>query len=194
MAETKRIIVAVTGASGAIFADCLVSGLAGAGVEVHLIVSDAGALVVGHELGRSPEELWRDKVTAVYDPADFTAPAASGSAGFVGMAVVPCTVGTLGAIARGISANLIHRAADVMLKERKKLLLAVRETPFNRVHMENMLAVNDAGAIICPPLLAFYHRPVDLRDAADHFAGRVASLMEIDVAGMPQWGFKPENP
>ncbi len=186
----KKIIVAVTGASGSIFADCLISALAGAGVETHLVVSEAGRMVVAHELGRAPEDLWRSRVAAIHDPGDFAALPASGSVGFDAMVVLPCSMGTLGAIARGISSNLIHRAADVILKERKRLVLAVRETPFNRVHLENMLAANDAGAVICPPLLAFYHRPANLEEAAGHFAGRVASLLGIEISGMPAWSGK----
>jgi len=188
LADEKKIIVAVTGASGALFADRLISLLDRAGAEVQLVVSRAGRVVVEHELNRSPEELWSAQVAALYDQDDFTAPPASGSAGFSAMAVVPCTMGTLAAIARGISANLIHRAADVILKERKRLVLAARETLLNRVHLENMLAANDAGAIICPPLIALYHRPVDLAEAAEHYAGRVAGLLGVDVPDRPQWG------
>ena len=187
MTERKEIIVAVTGASGAVLADRLIAVLAGAGCGVHLMVSAAGELVTEHELGKRPEELWRGMVSAVYDVGDFTAPPASGSAGFSGMAVVPCTMGSLAAIAGGVTKNLIHRAADVMLKERKRLVLAVRETPLNRIHLQNMLAAHEAGAVICPPLFAFYHKPADIREAAELFAARVAALLGVEV-DMPRWG------
>ena len=188
MGADRKIIVAVTGASGAILADRLIAALAGAGCGVHLMVSAAGELVTEHELGKKPEELWRGKVAAMHDVRDFTAPPASGSAGFSGMAVVPCTMGSLAAIAGGVTKNLIHRAADVVLKERKRLVLAVRETPLNRIHLQNMLAAHDAGAVICPPLFAFYHRPADIREAADHFAARVAALLGVEIPDMPHWG------
>jgi len=103
------------------------------------------------------------------------------------MVVLPCTMGSLGAIANGIARNLIHRAADVMLKEKKPLLLAVRETPFNRIHLQNMLKAHDAGATICPPMPSFYHHPTDLEEMAAFFAGRLADLLGIEVEGLKRW-------
>ena len=103
------------------------------------------------------------------------------------MVVLPCSMGTLGAIASGLSVNLIHRSADVMLKERRKLVLCVRETPLNRNHLENMLKVHDAGAIVCPPMPSFYLRPSSLEEAADFFAWRVLDQLGIDAAGRKRW-------
>jgi 4-hydroxy-3-polyprenylbenzoate decarboxylase len=111
----------------------------------------------------------------------------SGSAGFTAMVVLPCTMGSLAAIAHGICGNLIHRAADVMLKERRPLVLAVRETPLNRTHLTNMLQAHEAGAIICPPMPALYHRPQSLEEMARFYAGRVAALIGLEMEDPPRW-------
>jgi 4-hydroxy-3-polyprenylbenzoate decarboxylase len=103
------------------------------------------------------------------------------------MLILPCTMGSLGAIANGVAKNLIHRAADVILKERKTLLLAVRETPLNRIHLENMLKVHDAGAVLCPPMPSFYHHPASIEEMAGFIAGRLADLLGIEVSGMKRW-------
>jgi flavin prenyltransferase len=119
---------------------------------------------------------------------DFTAPMASGSSLYDAMIVLPCTVGTLGAIAGGYSGNLIHRAADVTLKERRPLILAVRETPLNRTHLTNMLRVHEAGAIIFPPMPSFYHKPDSLEAMARHYAGRLCDQLGLQVGDMKRWG------
>jgi 4-hydroxy-3-polyprenylbenzoate decarboxylase len=118
---------------------------------------------------------------------DFTAPPASGSACYDAMLVLPCTVGTLGALAAGCSGNLIHRAADVTLKERRPLILAVRETPLNRSHLRNMLTLHDAGAVICPLMPSFYLHPPDLPTMARHLAGRLCDLLDIRIKGLARW-------
>ncbi len=180
----KRIILAVTGASGALYALEFLGLMAELGVEVHGVISTAGRQVLRIELGLTPEELppcrW-------FSPDDFTAPMASGSSLYHGMAVLPCTMGTLAAIAGGHTINLIHRAADCSLKERRPLVLAVRETPFNQVHLENMLKADRAGAIICPAMPAFYHRPRTIDELARDFAGRVATLLGIEVPSIKRW-------
>ena len=112
---------------------------------------------------------------------------ASGSSLYHGMAVLPCTMGTLAAIANGNSNNLIHRAADVCLKERRRLVLAVRETPFNRVHIENMLRADQAGAVMCPAMPAFYHQPQTILDLARDYAARVATVLGLEVPTMRRW-------
>jgi 4-hydroxy-3-polyprenylbenzoate decarboxylase len=118
---------------------------------------------------------------------DFTATPASGSACYDAMIILPCTTGTLGAIAGGYSGNLIHRAADVTLKERRPLVLAVRETPLNRTHLTNMLALHDAGAVICPPMPSFYLDPPDLQAMARQFASRVCDQVGIHIPDIPRW-------
>ena len=154
------------------------------GFEVHGIISTAGLKVLDIELGLQlidlPEQvIWHDE-------QDFTAPMASGSAGFAAMIVVPCTMGTLAAIAGGLSMNLIHRAADVMLKERRPLILGVRETPFNRNHLTNMLTAHDAGAIICPPMPAMYQAPKNFIEMANNYGARLAELAGLSV-DYPRW-------
>ena len=183
---SKRIILAITGASGILYAVQFLKCLHQADVEIHAIISNAGRLVLQHELELTPDDL--QKYVAKWHSADnFAAPMSSGSSNFDAMVVLPCTMGSLGAIANGISKNLIHRAADVMLKENKPLLLAVRETPLNRIHLENMLKVHDAGATVCPPMPSFYHYPESLEEMATFFASRLAELIGIDVAGLKRW-------
>ncbi len=186
MQKPERIILAVTGATGMLYVPALLEMLQQNHVEVHAIVSDAGRQVLQLELDMKPEEL--PGVGRWFDLNDFTAPPASGSSLYDAMLVLPCTMGTLGAIADGFSGNLIHRAADVTLKERRPLLLACRETPLNRIHLKNMLALADAGAVIFPPMPSFYHHPASLEDMAAHFAGRLCDHLRIQVSGMKRWG------
>lgn len=182
----KRIILAITGASGTLFALEFLKLMHENQVEVHGIVSDAGRQVMKLELALVPEDL-SEYVAGWHDVKDFTAPMASGSSRYDGMVVLPCTMGTLAAIANGISANLIHRAADVMLKERQPLLLAVRETPLNRTHIKNMLRAHEAGAIICPLMPALYHRPQSLAEMARDFAGRLSDQLGLELPGQKRW-------
>lgn len=174
----KKIIVAITGASGMIYARELFRHLETLEVEVHTIISEAGEQVLQLELG-----LEKTVFTGVtfWGIKQFTAPMASGSAGFDGMVVVPCTMGTLGGIASGLSQNLIHRAADVMLKERKPLVLSVRETPLNRTHLTNMLSAHDSGAIICPAMPSMYQKPKSISEMANNYAARLLELLGLDV-------------
>lgn len=174
----KKIVVAVTGASGMIYARELFKQLREMDVEVHAVISEAGEQVLQLELDITREEF--SDVT-FWGIKQFTAPMASGSAGFHGMVVVPCTMGTLGAIASGLSQNLIHRAADVMLKERRPLILSVRETPLNRTHLNNMLTAHDAGAIICPAMPSMYQKPKDLTEMAHNYAARLLELLGLEV-------------
>ena len=186
----KKIVLAITGASGSLYAVEFLKIMEELGCEVHGLISAAGRQVLNIELGLHPSQLPPCRWFAI---DDFTAPMASGSSLYDGMAVLPCTMGTLAAIANGNSNNLIHRAADVTLKERRPLVLAVRETPFNRVHIENMLRADQAGAIICPAMPAFYHRPQTIVDLARDYAARVASLLGLQVATMRRWEGPPEG-
>lgn len=182
----KKIILAITGASGSLYAVQFLKLMQQVDVEIHGIISDAGRLVLHHELGITPDDL-NQYVSQWHAKGDFTAPMSSGSSRFDAMLVLPCTMGTLGAIANGIVKNLVHRAADVMLKEKKPLLLAVRETPLNRIHMENMLKVYDAGAVVCPPMPSFYHHPENLEEMATFFGGRLADLLGFEIEGLKRW-------
>ncbi|MEN8256718.1 MAG: UbiX family flavin prenyltransferase [Thermodesulfobacteriota bacterium] len=178
-----KIIVAITGASGMMYAKELLAILDGTDVEIHAIISEAGEQVLKLELGMQKSDFPRVRW---WDIKQFTAPMASGSARFQAMAVVPCTMGTLAAIASGLSTNLIHRAADVMLKERRKVVLSVRETPFNRTHLQNMLAVHDAGATICPAMPSMYQKPQSIEEMARNYASRVVETLGLEV-DYPRW-------
>jgi 4-hydroxy-3-polyprenylbenzoate decarboxylase len=181
----RSLLLGITGASGMIYVTALLDLLAGQAVEIHAVISESGSKVLRLELGLSPQEL--PGISRWFAADDFTALPASGSACYEAMLILPCTAGTLGAIAAGWSGNLIHRAADVTLKERRPLLLAVRETPLNRTHLRNMLTLHDAGAIICPPMPSFYLHPPDLHSMARQFAGRLCDLLGIRVQGLPRW-------
>jgi len=182
----EKYLVAITGASGMLFLQPFLRLLDEQGVIVHGICSEAGREVLSLEEGLIPEDL--PAVSQWFGLRDFSAPPASGSSGYAGMVVLPCSMGTLAALAGGLSLNLIHRAADVLLKERKKLILAVRETPFNRTHLQNMLKAHDAGAIICPPMPGFYLKPQTLTEAAETFAWRLADQIGLQVASRKCWG------
>lgn len=183
----QRIILAITGATGSLYALEFLRLAHGAGVEVHGIISDAGRQVLELELGLAPEDL-NEYVHRWHGFRDFAAPMSSGSALFHAMVVLPCTMGTLAAIANGLSMNLIHRAADVTLKEKRPLVLAPRETPLNRTHIENMLKAHDAGAAICPPMPSFYHQPASVQDIAQTFAGRICDQLGLRIPGQKRWG------
>jgi len=182
----KKIILAITGASGSIYALEFLKLLQDTDVEMHGIISKAGRVVLQHELKLTPDDLG-DYVKHWHGLDDFTAPMSSGSSRFDAMVVLPCTMGSLGAIANGLSGNLIHRAADVILKEKRPLLLAVRETPFNRIHLQNMLRAQEAGAIICPPMPSFYHHPEDLTEMASFFANRIGDLIGLEMPNQKRW-------
>lgn len=182
-----KVIVAVTGASGMLYLRAFLDQCENLeNVTVHAICSDSGKQVLMMEDGIEANDLIG--ISRWFNIDDFAAPPASGSSRYDAMVILPCSMGTLAAIAGGLSINLIHRSADVLLKERKKLVLCVRETPFNRTHLENMLKAHDSGAIICPPMPSFYLKPSDLSEAATFFAWRVMDQLGIDVPGRKRWG------
>ena len=187
MGKGKRIILGITGATGMLYVPPFLQMLAQQQVEVHGIISAAGRKVYRFEQGIDPEQL--PEVSRWFAHDDFFAPPASGSTHYDAMVVLPCSMGSLAAIARGFCGNLLHRCADVTLKERRPLILAVRETPLNRTHLSNMLTAHDAGAIICPPMPSFYHHPKELSDLARHFAARLCDLLGIQVTdtGVGRW-------
>jgi len=183
---TARIVVGITGASGAVYAVRLLARLRSEAQEVHLVASPAGVLNVHHELGldRLALEALADHA---YHPADVAAPIASGSFDCAAMVVVPCSMRTLAAVAHGLSDNLLTRAADVALKERRRLVLMVRETPFNLAHLRNMTAVTEMGGVIFPPLPAFYHRPRSIDEMVDDTVERVLSMLGVAGAAPKPW-------
>ena len=183
--SAQKILVAVTGASAMIFLRSFLEMLAKEDVLVHGICSEAGEKVLQIESGISHTDL--PAVSQWFDCKDFAAPPASGSSGYSAMVVLPCSMGSLAAIASGISSTLVHRAADVMLKERKKLLLVARETPLNRTHLKNMLTVHDAGATICPPHPGFYLNPATIEEAAMTFSWRLGDQLGLEMKGRKRW-------
>lgn len=182
----NKLLVAITGATGMLFVRQFLVELSHLDIVVHGICSSSGRKVLKLEEQLDPEEL--PAVSHWFDENDFASGPASGSSDYIGMVVLPCTMGTLAAIAGGLSINLIHRSADVMLKERRPLVLSVRETPLNRTHLENMLKVHDAGAIICPPLPGYYLKPKSLDEAAQTYAWRVADQLGLEIKKRQRWG------
>jgi len=175
----KRLIVAITGASGAIYGVRLLQLLrAVAEVETHLVLSQAGGLTAAQELDMTRGDL-EALADVVHNPRDIGASVASGSFVTDGMVVAPCSMKTLASIALGLADNLVSRAADVVLKERRRLVLLARETPLNQAHLRNMLAVTEMGGVICPPVPAFYQRPRSLDDVVDHTCVRVLDLFGL---------------
>lgn len=184
--KKKKILVAVTGASAMLYLQSFLELLEGEDVLVHGICSDSGEKVLELEHHCLSRQL--PGVDRWFDCKDFAAPPASGSADYDAMVVIPCSMGTLATIASGITSNLIHRAADVMLKEGKKLILVVRETPLNRTHLKNMLAAHDAGAVICPPHPGLYLKPKSLEEAAQTFSWRLGDQIGLAMEGRKRWG------
>jgi len=180
------LVIGITGASGAVYGIRMLEVLKEAGVETHLVVSKWAEETIKLETARTISEV-RKLATHWYDESDLAAPISSGSLKSLGMVVVPCSVRTLSSIANGFSHNLIARAADVTLKERRRLVLVVRETPLSSIHLENMLRVTRAGAIVMPPNPAFYMKPASLDDLVDCFVGRVLDLFGVEHGLRCRW-------
>lgn len=182
----RRLIVGVTGATGSIYAVRLLEALRKTGVESHLVLSRWGARTLIHETDYTLEEV-RALATRSYKDNDQGAAISSGSFVTLGMIIVPCSVKTLADIAHGHSDELVHRAADVVLKERRRLVLAVREAPFTDIHLENMLKLSRMGVVISPPMPAFYHRPKSIEEMVDHTVARLLDLFGIEVGAATRW-------
>ena len=183
--QSNKILIGVTGASGMLFLKIFLESFSEMDVTIHGICSDSGEKVLRMEQSLIPQDL--PVVSKWFDINDMAASPASGSSDYTSMVILPCTMGTLASIAGGLSINLIHRAADVMLKERRKLVLAVRETPLNRTHLVNMLAVHDAGATLCPTMPSYYLKPKSLEEAAQTYAWRLADQIGIDLPNRKRW-------
>ena len=183
----RRLIVGISGASGTIYGLRVLQLLGGSDIETHLVVSRAGDITRAHELAESAQEL-RALATVHYPIADVGAAIASGSFRTMGMLVAPCSVSTLAEVATGVTGNLLSRAADVTLKDRRRLVLMVRETPLHLGHIRNMLAVTEAGAIVMPPVPAFYARPASIDDIVTATVARALDLFGIDTGRLPRWG------
>ncbi len=186
MGETRprRIVVGVTGASGSALAAAVLGLLGEAGVERHLVVSPAGKRTAHFEL---PERRLESLADVVHHCRDIGAPLASGAFPTDGMIVVPCSVRTLSSIAYGITDSLLSRAADVTLKERRRLVLAVRESPLHLGHLRAMTAATEAGAIVAPPMPLFYAKPTSISELVEHLAGRLVGLLGVETAVAATW-------
>jgi 4-hydroxy-3-polyprenylbenzoate decarboxylase len=184
---SRKILIGITGASGMLFLRPFIDVLANSREKpvIHGICSQSGRDVLKYEEQLQPTDL--AGISKWFAIDNFSAAPSSGSSGYDAMVILPCTMGTLGAIAAGLSQNLIHRAADVMLKEKKKLILAVRETPLNRTHLRNMLSAHDAGAVIMPPMPGYYLKPKTLEEAALTYCWRLADQLGVEVGDRKKW-------
>lgn len=185
--EKKRIIVGISGATGIIYGVRVLEELHAVGVETHLVISRAGEMTRSYETPCSAKEL-RVKADVSYSIGEVGAAISSGSFRTRGMIIAPCSMRTLAEIATGVTTTLLTRAADVCLKERRRLVLLVRETPLTTVHLRNMLAATQAGAVVFPPVPAFYDRPATVDDIVNHTIGRVLDLFDLDSGLVHRWG------
>ena len=200
-AATRPIVVAVTGASGAPYAVRLLEQLVARKQPVSLIVSDHGVRLLDTEMGIATVDALRDRVggrawdatVRVYDDRDRGAAPASGSSLSAGMVICPCSMGTVSAIAVGASRSLVERAADVALKERRPLVLVPRETPYSAIHLENMLTLTRAGAVVMPASPGFYHRPTSIDQLVDFIVARVLDHLGVEQDLVPRWGTAPDE-
>jgi 4-hydroxy-3-polyprenylbenzoate decarboxylase len=197
--ETKQFVVAMTGASGSLYGLRLIRELLRSGERVSLILSSAGRQVLNHETGLDWSENIKQQRQQVQEHFasiaveclandDFMTGAASGSAAVDAMIVIPCSMGSVGRIAAGVSGNLLERAADVMLKERRPLILVPRETPFNTIHLENLLRLSRAGAVVLPAMPGFYHAPKTIDDLLDFVVGKVLDVLNVEHSLFTKWG------
>ena len=184
--QPRRLIVAITGASGSIYGVRLLEMLQGTGIETHLVMSRWGARTLVHETNYTPERVQR-LATVNHPLTDQGAAISSGSFITMGMVIAPCSVRTLAAIAHGLGDHLVHRAADVFLKENRPLILVPRETPFNAIHLENMLKLARMGARIVPAMPSFYYQPQTIDDLVDHFTHRLLDYLGIEHQQETRW-------
>ena len=184
--QPSRLIVGITGASGSIYGVRLLEMLQGTGIETHLVMSRWGARTLVHETRYTPEQV-QALASMVHPLTDQGASISSGSFVTMGMVIAPCSVRTLAAIAHGLGDNLIHRAADVVLKERRKLVLAVREAPLSEIHLENMLKLSRMGVVIAPPMPAFYARPGSIDELVNYSCVRLLDQLGLHVDAA-RWG------
>lgn len=186
MSQRKRIIVGISGASGAVYGVRLLQLLRTLDIETHLVMSRSAMITLGYETPFKPADV-QALADHHYSNNDIGAAIASGSFRTAGMIVAPCSVKSLAEIATGVTGGLLTRAADVVLKERRRLVLMLRETPLHLGHIRNMAAVTEAGAIVYPPVPAFYAKPATLEDMVDHTLGRVLDLFDIDAKTVHRW-------
>lgn len=188
----RRLVVGMTGASGVIYGIRLLEALKGSGIESHLILSRAAEMTIGYETSYAVKDV-KALAHTVYPVGDIGAAISSGSFQTLGMAVLPCSMKTLAEIATGVTTTLLSRAADVTLKERRRLVLVPRETPLHLGHLRNMTAATEMGAIIAPPMPGFYAQPQSLDELIDHTVGRVLDLFGLDAGLVKRWTGRPAS-
>lgn len=188
----RRLIVGMSGATGAVFGTRLLEALRECEVESHLVLSKWALRTVEHETAYKGDDL-RALADVVYSPGDMGAAISSGSFLTEGMVIIPCSMRTLGAIANGYGDHLVHRAADVVLKERRRLVLVARETPLSDIHLENMLKLSRRGVTILPPMPAFYNHPQDIGDIVDHIVARTLDQFGIEAPFAKRWEGKMKS-
>ncbi len=186
MTDHPRLIVGISGASGVIYGVRLLQALQTLPIEAHLVMTRTAEVTLAHETDLKVSDV-RRLADVAYKIDDLAAAVSSGSFRTIGMIVVPCSMRSLGEIAHGITSNLLTRAADVVLKERRKLVLVARETPLHAIHLRNMATLAEMGAIIAPPVPAFYNRPKTLDDVVDHTVGRILDLFDLDTGTVKRW-------
>jgi 4-hydroxy-3-polyprenylbenzoate decarboxylase len=189
----KRLIVGMSGASGAVYGIRLLEVLKDSGIQAHLVMSRAAKITLAAETGFKVSDVER-LAAVVHSNDDIGAACASGSFHTVGMVIAPCSVKTMSEIATGVTPHLLSRAADVALKERRRVVLLLRETPLHLGHIRSMAAVTEAGAIVFPPVPAFYARPASLDEMVDHTIGRVLDLFDIDTGLVSRWTGERSRP
>ena len=186
MTDPSRLVIGISGASGVIYGVRLLQALKSLPVETHLVMTRTAEVTLAHETDLKVDDV-RRLADATYRVDDLAAAVSSGSFRTIGMIVAPCSMRSLGEIAHGISSNLLTRAADVVLKERRRLVLVTRETPLHAIHLRNMATLADMGAIIAPPVPAFYNRPRTIDDIVDHTVGRLLDLFDLDTGSVRRW-------
>jgi len=182
----KRLIVGISGASGVIYGVRLLEALKTLPVETHLVMTRTAEVTLAHETRMKVADV-RRLADVTYPIGDLAAAISSGSFRTIGMIVAPCSMRSLGEIAHGISSNLLTRAADVVLKERRRLVLVARETPLHTIHLRNLVTVSELGAIVAPPMPAFYNKPKTLDDVINHTVGRILDLFDLDTGKVKRW-------
>ena len=184
--SSKRIIIGISGASGIIYGIRALQALAELNVETHLVMSKAAEMTLAYETNHKAKEI-RDMATVFHPVGDIGASISSGSFHTLGMLIAPCSIRTMSEIATGITGSLMSRAADVVLKERRRLVLGIRETPLHTGHLRTLTQLSEMGAVICPVVPAFYNKPETLDDIVNHSVGRMLDLFDIDIGSVKRW-------
>ena len=190
-AEPKRLIVGISGASGVIYGVRMLEILRDKGIETHLVMSKSAEMTLAYETNLKPKDI-KALASVTHAPADIGASISSGSFKTMGMVIAPCSIRTMSEIATGVTSSLVSRAADVVLKEKRRLVLAIRETPLHGGHLRTMVTLSDIGAVLAPVVPAFYNKPKSVEDIVNHTVGRLLDFFDIET-GVKRWHGGPED-